>query len=104
MKRNKRSSGMAKNKIKEIKVILNNSNNIKAVEIIPRPKNNNGQTTEHTVDETTRQPEKTPVGMWNLWTGPEANDYILQNANSTTVLHIASDGTVRDSQKRGNWS
>ena len=39
------------NKIKEIKIIPNNSNNIKAVEVIIRPKNNNGQPTEHTVDE-----------------------------------------------------
>ena len=42
--------------------------------------------------------------MWNLWTGPEANEYILQNANSKMTLHIVSDGTVRDSQKQGNWS
>ena len=93
-----------KNKIKEIKIILNNSNHIKAVEVIPRPKRDNEQTTEHTENENTQQPEKVPVGMWNLWTGPEANDYILQNENSTTILHIASAGTVRDSQKRGNWS
>ena len=26
----------------------------------------------------TRQAEMMPVGMWNLWTGPEANEYILQ--------------------------
>ena len=33
-----------KNKINEIKIILNNSNNIKAAELITRPKINNGQT------------------------------------------------------------
>ena len=93
-----------KNKIKEIKIILNNSNTIKAVEVIKGPTHNKGQPIEHTANENTQQPEKVPAGMWNLWTGPEANDYILQNANSTTILHIASDGTVRDSQKRGNWS
>ena len=93
-----------KNKIKEIKITLNNSNHIKAVEIISSPKRDKEQSTEHTENANTQQPEKVPVGMWNLWTGPEANEYILQNANSTTTLHIASDGTVRDSQKRGNWS
>jgi hypothetical protein len=40
-----------KNKIKEIKIVLNNSNKIKEVEVIARPKNNNDQTTEHTADE-----------------------------------------------------
>jgi hypothetical protein len=93
-----------KNKTKEIKITLNNSNNIKTVEVITRPKHSKGQTTEHTENEITQRPEKAPVGMWNLWTGPEANDYILQNENSTKILHIASDGTVRDSQKQGNWS
>jgi hypothetical protein len=62
-----------KNKIKKIKITLNNSNNIKAVEVITRPKRNKGQPTEHTENENTQQPEKVPVGMWNLWTGPEAN-------------------------------
>ena len=91
-----------KNKIKEVKITLNNSNNIKPVKVITGPKQNKGQPTEHTGNEHIQQPHKAPVVMWNLWTGPEANDYILQNANSTTILHIASDGTVRDSQKRGN--
>ena len=93
-----------KNKIKEIKITLNNSNIIKTVEVISRPKCDKEQSTEHTEKESTQRPEKVPVGMWNLWTGPKANEYILHNANSTTTLHIASDGKVRDSKKRGNWS
>jgi hypothetical protein len=67
-------------------------------------KRDKGQPTEHIENENTQRPEKVSVGMWNLWTGPEANEYILQNENSTTTLHIASDGMVRDSQTRGNWS
>jgi hypothetical protein len=46
------------NNTNEIKMILNNSNNIKKNEVITRQKNNDSSPTEHTADENTRQKQQ----------------------------------------------
>ena len=95
-----------KNKCNKIKIIIDSSDNINRVEIIKKETIQTNTSTEISKNNSNKQEDedKAPVGLWHLWTGPEARMYIQNNATNNITAYIASNGTVRDLKKQGNWS